>query len=63
MVAGRGIEPLHLGYGPNQSTVTVPRKKAGRFVCLNGAGLEPASELPPALALELPVLESCYKRC
>lgn len=27
MVAGRGIEPLHLGYEPNQSTVTVPRKK------------------------------------
>ena len=26
-LAGRGIEPLHPGYEPDQSTVTVPRDK------------------------------------
>lgn len=40
LVAGRGIEPLHLSYEPNQSTVTVPRDKKSQT-----AGLEPTPRL------------------
>ena len=59
MVAGRGIEPLHLGYEPNQSTVTVPRKKkTGHLQLAEKAGPDSnryqGSTL--ALTLKLPAL-------
>ena len=42
LVAGRGIEPLHPGYEPDQSTVTVPRDEI--------------EKLPGILSLLLPLL-------